>query len=452
MRFFEKDESLQKQIFKALLLSLLAILSVFWWLSQSTIHTITEDYLLTRLSHDTDTIERNLHLEDGQWVLAMEGIASIYKTVHSGHYFVIKTPNQTILSPSLSGYPLYSLPQNPVDIEALEGRRNVHFKTYETRGPVEDSVLVRYTELRKNNLPIKIYVAEDHTPIQTLLFKFDVLFALFTLLTLISLYFLNKGLIKRAFRQLNPLEDQLREFKLGHKVSIEPKAFPQEVRVLIESLNLALDQSLLQFEKSRQLNANLSHSLKTPLNLIFQLLDAPELQQNPDLQKNLKQQSENMLALIERELKKDRIASLQTIEPLALDELLADLLMTFKQLYHEKNIQFTVDIMPGAQLSMEREDGFELLGNLIDNACKWCESSVSIRYENQQLIIEDDGPGVSTAQLELLQERGYRTDETKPGHGIGLSIVQALVVAYQAEIHFEDSTMGGLKVVVQLAD
>lgn len=442
--FLTKSRSLKKQLFTSLVVSLLGILSVFWWLSQSTIHSITEDYLLTRLSHDTETIKRNLYYKEGVWTLNLEGIGPIYSRVNSGHYFVIKTPSQRFYSPSLGNYPLYLKP--------LKARNDLvinDFQTYETRGPIEESVLIRSAPTLKNNLPIEIYVAEDHTPIQTLLMKFDLFFGLFTLLTLISLYFLHQWLIKRAFQQLNPLEALLREFHLGHKIVLKPEDYPLEVQTLIESLNLALEQSLLQFQKSRQLNANLSHSLKTPLNLIFQLLDAPELQSCPALQQSLKQQSQHILALIERELKVDRIAHHQSITPLSLTELMADLTPSFEQLYRQKSIHFELNIEPNDLLNMEKEDAFELLGNLLDNACKWCSSIVRITYQNNQLVIEDDGVGASSEQLQFLEERGYRTDESKPGHGIGLSIVKELVAAYQAEIVFSASELGGLKVTVQ---
>ena len=413
--FLTKSRSLQKQLFTSLVVSLLGILSVFWWLSQSTIHSITEDYLLTRLSHDADTIQHNLNLKEGVWTLNLEGIAPIYSSLNSGHYFVIKTPTQSFYSPSLGNYPLYLKP-----LKVKEGLAMNGFQIYETRGPVEETVLIRSAPLLKSNLPIEIYVAEDHTPIQTLLLKFDLFFGLFTILTLISMYFLHQWLIKRAFQQLNPLEALLREFHLGHKIVLKPENYPLEVQTLIESLNLALEQSLLQFQKSRQLNANLSHSLKTPLNLIFQLLDASELQDSPALQQNLKQQSEKILSLIERELKVDRIAHHQSITPISLTELMADLKPSFEQLYRQKSIHFESNVKPSDLLKMEKEDAFELLGNLLDNASKWCNSVVRISYQNNQLVIEDDGPGVSSEQLQFLEERGYRTDESKPGHGIGL--------------------------------
>ncbi len=445
--FLTRSRSLEKQIFSSLVLGLLIVFGAFWWFLQSTMHTITDDYLLTRLEHDADNIEHNLTYESGVWQLNFEGISAIYSSLYSGHYFVVVTPQQRFYSPSLDKYPLYAK-RLDIQTETLEPSKK---KTdhYEAPGPVEELVLIYRVELIKQGQPIQIYVAEDLSLMQNMITKFDVFFGVLTLLTLVSLYFLLRWLLQRTFRQLRPLEAQLREFQLGHKIHLQPTEYPLEVRSLIESLNLALAQSSLQFEKSRQLNGNLSHSLKTPLNLIFQLIDAPELKGYPELKSQLKSQSNIILNLIERELKMDRIANHQSITAIPFTSLWQDLQPTFGQLYRDKAITFTANISECALLNMEKEDAFELLGNLIDNACKWCEHEVFIEFKDNRLVIEDDGPGATDAQLQHFEERGYRTDETKPGHGIGLSIVKGIATAYQANLTFSHSERGGLKVIIE---
>lgn len=447
--FFARYHSLEKQIFSSLVLALLIVFSAFWWFLQSAMHTITEDYLLTRLSHDADNIERNLTYESGEWSLNLDGISGIYSSLYSGHYFVVVTPKKRFYSPSLDKYPLYA---KRLDVQSfsldIEAKKTVH---YEAPGPIEELVLIYRVELKKQGQPIQIYVAEDLSLIQNMIIKFDVFFSVLTLLTLISLYFLLRWLLQRTFWQLRPLESTLRDFQLGHKINLTPESYPLEVRSLIEGLNLALAQSSLQFEKSRQLNGNLSHSLKTPLNLIFQLIDSPELKDCPKLKAQLKAQSNAILNLIERELKMDRIASHQSIIAIPFISLWQDLQPTFEQLYRDKNIQFITDISECDLLNMEKEDAFELLGNLIDNACKWCDGQVYIYFKDNLLIIEDNGIGATKIQLKHLEERGYRTDESKPGHGIGLSIVKGIVAAYQATLSFSGSQHGGLKVIVHFS-
>ena len=105
-------------------------------------------------------------------------------------------------------------------------------------------------------------------------------------------------------------------------------------------------------------------------------------------------------------------------------------------------------------LAMDAEDLMELLGNLMDNACAWCRSRVRLSVErgaDLKLVIEDDGPGCAPEQLESLSARGFRADETKPGHGLGLSIVHDLVDSYGGALEFGPSpVLGGLRVTVHL--
>jgi len=139
-RFFARYHSLEKQIFSSLVVALLIVFSAFWWFLQSAMHTITEDYLLTRLSHDADNIERNLNYESGEWSLNLDGISAIYSSLYSGHYFVVITPQQRFYSPSLDKYPLYAkrLDVKP-NAQGQFTKKTVH---YEAPGPVEELGLI----------------------------------------------------------------------------------------------------------------------------------------------------------------------------------------------------------------------------------------------------------------------------------------------------------------------
>lgn len=433
------SRSIQGQLFLTLTLSLVAIFTVFWWLSQTALHTISESYLLTRLEHDKDLVEEHLVFRNDRWWMGSASIGPIYLTPHSGHYYAIQTPSQRFFSPSLGDFRLYMRPSNErVDV-------------YETKGPAEQRVLVRSQLLHKDGQDVRIYIAENHEPIQRMVLRYDFLFAFLTLVALLSLYFLHKWLLRRAFGRLTPLEEELKAFRLGQSLGLREDDLPQEVHSLLHSLNLALEKSRLQFEQSRQHNSNLSHSLKTPLNLIFQLLEDPALRDKPELKTLLRQQSQRILELIERELKAERFAHNQIIQPLPLKPLVNDLQASFSRLYPQKSIRFECDVQENATLLIEQEDAFELLGNLLDNAYKWAHSKIHCAFDGQTLVIEDDGPGASDAQLASLLKRGYRTDESKPGHGIGLSIVKQLISAYKAELELDHSDLGGLKVTIRFS-
>ena len=447
-------KSLQHQLSIMLGLSVVVVFILFWWLSITTIHKVADDYVLTRLEHDSEAIVKNLHIQEGQWSLTHDNIEPIYSQTYSGHYYVVKVGGQTFRSPSLNDYPLF--------LTGLEeAKANNH--VYETLGPLireGDSVkrsklLILASQASKNNQTISLYVAEDHSPIQESLKQFDWLFGGFALLSLLMLYLLQKWILKRTFTQLAPLEKQLKEMEVSHQLNIDESMYPKEVESLIEALRFAINQASKQLKTSRQSNANLSHALKTPLNLAFQILEQIRLDASPENLKRveiqMQQQLDKIHQLIERELKKARIAS---DAPLSnrfdFETDLPQLITSLKQLHQAKSIEVELAKINLPGLVIEKEDGFELLGNLLDNAFKWSRSHIKVSLSEDHyyayIVIEDDGVGVTDMALNDIQTRGYRADEAIPGHGIGLSIVKDLVDAYSGQIEFTHSALGGLLV------
>ena len=432
-----RSQSLQTQLLLSLVIGILAIFSVFWWLSQTALHNLSEEYVVTRLDHDTELIREHLLFDKGQWQLRHSDVGPIYLSPNGGHYYHIQTPQGGISSPSLQGQSMETPPLKPAQIHV-----------YEVPGPVEDVLLVRGQQMQVNGQPVSIYVAENHDPVRQVLLRFDALFALLTLLAMASIYVMQSQTLRRVFQRLKPLEDNLQAFQLGRKVEFDASQYPLEVRSLIESLNLALDNSRLQFELARQRNSDLSHALKTPLNLIFQHLQATELEAYPELKQSLANEAKKILHKIEYELKTERFAQTQVVTDLPLAPIVSDLVETMAQLHRDKQLNYQVDVIEGARVHLEQEDAFELLGNLMDNASKWAKTQVVVRFDGQRLVVEDDGVGVSDADLQRLEQRGFRGDETTPGHGIGLSIVKRLIQVYQGNLSFSHSSLGGLKVEV----
>ena len=428
-------KSLEKQLSSSMGLSLVVLFGLFWWVSITAIHKVTEQYILTRLEHDTESIIQHLVRQENGWQLEQE-ISPIYSHKQSGHYFVIKTPQNALNSKSLDNYPLFA--------KAPPHKTMV----YETKGPNHQLVLVLATQAHIQNQPIQIWVAEDHSPIQQSLFTFDMIFGGFSLLILITIFGLQRFWLKRGFNQLKPLEKALTDLQDEKIINLNSKDYPAEISGLINNLNQAFSHAKAQLEKSRHANANLAHTLKTPLNIIYQLLDNPQLPENS--RKDLQQQAQTIYRLLERELKKARIAAdaLQTSRLNA--EHLRDLIQSLQTLYPDIQIQFTGSDEVIRQLGLDQEDGYELFGNLLDNACKWAKKQVICNLSSSatgtHILIEDDGPGVAPDQLSKIQQRGYRLDEQQSGQGLGLAIVADLVSAYHAQIYFSvnQSGLGGL--------
>jgi signal transduction histidine kinase len=133
---------------------------------------------------------------------------------------------------------------------------------------------------------------------------------------------------------------------------------------------------------------------------------------------------------------------------------LPPLVDTLNRLHRDKSIAFRQLTGQTGTLPMEQQDGMELLGNLLDNAWKWARSSVQLTIEHGEecrILVEDDGPGIDAAGLQLLAQRGMRQDENIPGHGIGLSIVKNMVEELGGTLEFKESqSLGGLQVCITL--
>jgi two-component system sensor histidine kinase PhoQ len=140
--------------------------------------------------------------------------------------------------------------------------------------------------------------------------------------------------------------------------------------------------------------------------------------------------------------------------------LLADLRGALLRVHAARDLQMQLEIEPGCGFVGDRGDLLELLGNLLDNACKWCRQQVRVRARLDPaavsarcllLQVEDDGPGIAAADRARVRERGVRADEQRPGHGLGLAMVTDTVAAYGGELHIDASPdLGGARVEVRL--
>ena len=437
--------SLQSQLSLSLSLGLVVLFGLFWGVMTYSIHHLAEDYIVMRLNHDTESLKKALYVDEHQRVqVNLDEVDPIFLRPESGHYYVVKRPNgQPIRSPSLQDSPFY--------VKSL-GAKNL--EVYETQGLISDYVMVRVSSWSFNGQTLELALAEDHSQIEQAVYLLDWIFGLLSLLGLAAILFWQQTILKRGFSGLQPMRQALETAPhLGVPKEIQ---VPSEIEPLVNSLNQTLTQLHERLARSRQRTGNLAHSLKTPLNLIYQQLESNALPL--ELRQSLSEQAQRINQLIDRELKKARLAGgelhAQTFD---FQQDLQDLIDGFKKLYREKDIDYDVHIHHihlQTRVLIDREDGFELLGNLLDNASKWCRQQVRIVIENQQdgmmIAVEDDGAGVEGNGLQLLKQRGKRLDETQPGYGLGLSIVEEIVQIYQGQWQLETSELGGLKVSIQL--
>ncbi len=314
----------------------------------------------------------------------------------------------------------------------------------------------------------KVVVAVDSQTYQQQLQGYDRtllgwLFALGLLLILFQLL-----LFTWLFRPLSRVILQLRAIERGEKPGFD-EDFPAEVSVLTGSLNDYIEHEKRQIQKQKDSFANLAHSLKTPLAVIRASIN-PE----HDQAELIEQQLDNMSNSIEYQLNKaSTIARRRYSTPIQCAGSIKRVVAALQTLFKDKGVQLTVKMNDDVSFQGEEGDLLEVVGNLLENACKWCDKHVLLRVYNRQngpaeedgrfyssLCIEviDDGPGIDPDQRESILKRGKRLDEQVQGHGIGASIVADIVDAYDGQLSMLDGESNkvelafepGLKIFVSL--
>jgi len=231
------------------------------------------------------------------------------------------------------------------------------------------------------------------------------------------------------------------------------RRYPDEVMPLVEEINALLEARDATVEKARAWTADLAHGLKTPLAALT--ADAQRLREagQLDTANDLEELALAMRRRVDRELIRARLRSAAAAGPYRADLLhsIERTLRTLARMPCGADLHWQTRLPDRAEVAMRDDDLAELLGNLLENACKWASTRVRMSVSGdtvRHLCIEDDGPGVAEEQLAQLGTRGARLDQQIQGHGLGLAIVRDIIESYQGEIRFRRSELGGLAVVV----
>jgi signal transduction histidine kinase len=257
--------------------------------------------------------------------------------------------------------------------------------------------------------------------------------------------------VRLGLRPLGRLRTELAQVRAG-KAQRVTGAQPIEVRPLVVELNTLLDQNAVNLERARRHVANLAHGLKTPLATLALALEEPG--RDPD--RRLLPLVTLMDRRIRHHLTRARAAALGG--PDRARSLLApkieDHVAAFAKLYADKRLEFTFDAPSDAAVACEAQDLDEMLGNVLDNACKWGRQRITIAAKTGErlidVIIEDDGPGLSGNQVADAMRPGQRVDESAPGYGFGLPIARELAELYGGSLTLLTATTGGLGVLLSL--
>lgn len=251
------------------------------------------------------------------------------------------------------------------------------------------------------------------------------------------------------------LRGQLLGLRDGSVRRIEGK-YPTEVQPLVNDLNSLLEHRERIVQRALAKAGDLAHGLKTPLAVLAQEADRAEAAGQHETAAMIRQQVERMRRQVDYHLVQARAAGSGDVPGARCHVLpsVQGLTRTLERLYADRKVAITIEVAPEHFIRGQREDLEEMLGNLLDNACKWARSSVKIQSvqegEDVVLTIDDDGPGLPPSMRDRVLQRGVRADEAAPGSGLGLAIVRDLAELYHGSISLEDSPMGGLRARLRL--
>ncbi|MBL6938517.1 MAG: sensor histidine kinase [Alphaproteobacteria bacterium] len=273
-----------------------------------------------------------------------------------------------------------------------------------------------------------------------------------------SFVVLGLGLIVAVFIQvrvgLQPLRkvtQSLHRIRDGSAPRLEGR-FPAEIEPLAAELNSLIEHSAEVVGRARSYVSNLAHFLKTPLTVLSSEASAQPGPLADAVSKQvgiMRRQVDHYLARARAAGALDVLGNRTPVLPV-----LDDLARTLRRIHQDKGISIEVHCLPHLFFRGERQDLEEMSGNLIDNACKWADRSVRITTLSKgntfQLLVEDDGPGLTEEERSLVGERGERLDESVPGTGLGLAIVRDIAKLYSGTLELGHSDLGGLRAQLTL--
>lgn len=434
--------SLERRLVVGLAAVLLLVFAFLFWGSVTAVRSLAEAHVLTRLEHDAEALVAAFGPNPRGQVRLREGrITPIYQQPLSGHYYVLAFDGQTLVrSRSLWDETLPVTPQAPGDVAVRH-----------MPGPGDQRLLVRTAGYEKAGQRFTLLVAEDLTPMTRQIERFQWRGLQLFGLALVAIILVQRFILRRGFSALDRLRAEIRQVSRGDRQRLAELG-PSEVRPLTAELNRLLGQLQQRLERSRRALGNLAHALKAPLSLLTRDIEALPLDDAE--RRRLAGRLQQIGALVERELKRARIAGEGVGHHFVPSRHVPELIEALDQLYRGRAIEITADALPQDPLPLDYEDMIELLGNLLDNACKWARGRVRLTIHVERdatFVVADDGPGIADEAREALLMRGTRLDEQAPGHGLGLAIVRDLVNDYGGRLDLgRPAALGGLEVRIQL--
>lgn len=317
-------------------------------------------------------------------------------------------------------------------------------------------------ETEQGDLPFTVQVAEYSAPYTKRLARYQRQFGLWLLILGSVLLILLLMLLSWAIKPLVKVTKQVGEIEEGTRQRFD-EDYPREVSRLTQNLNQLLNFEEQRINQQKEVLGNLAHSLKTPIAVLR------GLQYNDTNKVTAQEQLSSMQTIIDYQLQSaSAVGRRRFSKPIEIKEITQKIINSLNKLHADKGLSVVMNIDDQVKFYGDKGDWMELVGNLLDNAFKWAETSVWISVNNIDLsshrlgidlLVSDDGVGIEDSLKSTILQRGVRLDSQTPGHGLGLHIVKGIVDAYNGTLDIsdnidsmntQDATVKGTRFIVRL--
>jgi signal transduction histidine kinase len=396
----------------------------------------------------------NMHLEeltrasgfssDGTFSLKFLPSDPRYDILNSGWYWDVRQSDVSLKqSPSLGGYMFDISHIQPITSKVV----------YEMLGSALEPIRLHILKIEQaGNLEPLVFLASAPTTDYTddVMNYSDHVFFSFMLLG-IGLLLTAVLQVRIAVKPLNAIGKEISDIREGKYFKLS-QDYPTDVQPLVDELNNLLDHNIVLLKRARNQLGDLAHSVKNPLTVInneARNMQSPRkeliLRETNDISENI-----NHYLSRARTFGAENILGARS----EVKKVVEDLVYTMQRLNQDRELEYDTSKLEECIFRGEAQDLEEMLGNLIDNACKWAKTRIEIsdivRDGRLLVTVDDDGPGIPIEEIENVKRRGHKLDESKPGHGQGLGIVNDIASLYGGSMNLTASALGGLQAELNL--
>ena len=443
MTLFRKPASVKGTLLILLLPAGIGLMVIAWLVHGLLLERMTQEFLENRLKDEVTFLEHHIRRSEGRIDMLQTG-DYFEEALH--HAYIIQSPVHTVISPP-SWRPLLSVLLNSDEQESIR----VH---HVELASASFDILAYRKSFVINDTPITVIVSEDMRALQNSQAELHAWTAIISILLILLLVGIIWVGITLSMRPVVSLQASLKKLQSGEISRINAQA-PEEFQPLVQQLNQLLDSLDQRLDRSREALANLSHSVKTPIAAVRQILEDTSRPLDNNLRYEMGSRLGDIDKQLEAEMRRSRFAGPQVGKSAYPVKQARDLLWMLGRLYPEKSFELSTSLTEESRWPIEKHDLNEILGNVLDNAGKWSSAYVELSLEQHnrlaRIVVTDDGSGVAEGERMHLGQRGRRLDEQTPGHGLGLAIVSEIVARYGGEISFSAGAKGGLRVFIEIS-